>query len=334
MESTRNLIFAIISLIVIIFIGTIGYVLIQEWSFLDSLYMTIITITTVGYGEVSKLSVPGKLFTIGLIAVGVGIAAYIVGSISKMMVEGEMIRILGRRKLEKQIRALKDHYIICGCGRIGSLICKELATSAKPLPFVAIDNDPEIIEKMESENYLYIQGNSIEEDILIKAGIKNARGLVAAVSSDSDNVYITLTARELNPEIFILARSSYEGAERKLLRAGADKVISPYVIGGIRMAHAILRPTVVDFIELATYKQSMELQLEEITVRKVSRFINVSLSDCAIRQELGLIIVAIKKATGQMVFNPSPESKIELGDTVVALGERKDLIELENMMGA
>ena len=198
---------------------------------------------------------------------------------------------------------------------------------------MAIDNDPEVIEKIESENYLYIQGNSIEEDILIKAGIKNARGLVAAVSSDADNVYITLTARELNPEIFILARASYEGAERKLLRAGADKVISPYVIGGIRMAHAILRPTVVDFIELATHKQSMELQLEEITVRKASRFIDVSLSDCAIRQDMGLIIVAIKKATGQMVFNPSSESRIELGDTVVALGERKDLIELENMMG-
>jgi len=198
---------------------------------------------------------------------------------------------------------------------------------------VAIDNDPKVIEKIESENYLYLQGDSIEEDILIKAGIKNARGLVAAVSSDADNVYITLTARELNPEIFILARASYEGAERKLLRAGADKVISPYVIGGIRMAHAILRPTVVDFIELATPKQSMELQLEEITVRKASRFIDVSLSDCAIRQDMGLIIVAIKKATGQMVFNPSSESRIELGDTVVALGERKDLIELENMMG-
>jgi len=198
---------------------------------------------------------------------------------------------------------------------------------------VAIDNDPKVIEKIESENYLYLQGDSIEEDILIKAGIKNARGLVAAVSSDADNVYITLTARELNPEIFILARASYEGAERKLLRAGADKVISPYVIGGIRMAHAILRPTVVDFIELATHKQSMELQLEEITVRKASRFIDVSLSDCAIRQDMGLIIVAIKKATGQMVFNPSSESRIELGDTVVALGERKDLIELENMMG-
>lgn len=198
---------------------------------------------------------------------------------------------------------------------------------------MAIDNDPKVIEKIESENYLYLQGDSIEEDILIKAGIKNARGLVAAVSSDADNVYITLTARELNPEIFILARASYEGAERKLLRAGADKVISPYVIGGIRMAHAILRPTVVDFIELATHKQSMELQLEEITVRKASRFIDVSLSDCAIRQDMGLIIVAIKKATGQMVFNPSSESRIELGDTVVALGERKDLIELENMMG-
>ncbi|MEW6616357.1 MAG: potassium channel protein [Thermodesulfobacteriota bacterium] len=334
MESTRNLIFAIISLIIILFIGTIGYTLIQKWDILDSLYMTIITITTVGYGEVSKLGAPGKIFTIVLIIGGVGIAAYIVGSISKMMVEGEIIRILGRRKLEKQIQALKNHYIICGCGRIGSLICKELATSAKPLPFVAIDNDPKVIEKIESENYLYIQGNSIDEDILIKAGIKDARGLVTVVSSDSDNVYITLTARELNPKIFILARASYEGAEKKLLRAGADKVISPYVIGGIRMAHAILRPTVVDFIELATHKQSMELQLEEITVRKASRLIGVSLKDCAIRQDMGLIIVAIKKATGQMVFNPSSESKIELGDTVVALGEKKDLIELENMMGA
>ncbi|MFH2011862.1 MAG: potassium channel protein [Pseudomonadota bacterium] len=333
MESTKNLIFAIISLIAVIFIGTIGYVFIEKWDFLDSLYMTIITIATVGYGEVSRLSIHGKIFTIGLIAVGVGIAAYIVGSITRMMIEGEIRRILGRRKLEKRIKKLKDHYIICGCGRIGSLICREFAASAKSIPFVAIDSDPEVIERIASEGYLCVQGNSTEEDILIKAGIKDARGLVTVVSSDSDNVYITLTARELNPKIFILARASFEAAEKKLLRAGADKVVSPYVIGGIRMAQAILRPTVVDFIELATYKQSMELQLEEITVRRSSKFIDVSLKDSAIRHDLGLIIVAIKKATGQMVFNPLPEAKIELGDTVVALGEKKDLIRLEEMMG-
>ncbi|MFH1624762.1 MAG: NAD-binding protein [Pseudomonadota bacterium] len=334
MDYTRNLALAIACLIVILIVGTIGYTLIEKWDLLDSLYMTIITITTVGYGEVSKLDAGGKIFTIGLITGGVGIAAYIIGSASRMIVEGEIRGILGRRKLEKQIQALKGHYIICGYGRIGSLICKELRTSDRPLPFVAIDKDPEVIEKIEGENYLYVQGDSTEEDILVKAGINTARGLIAVVSSDSDNVYITLTARELNPKLFILARASDEAAQRKLVRAGADKVVSPYHIGGMRMAHAILRPTVVDFVELATHNRSMELQLEEITVRRSSRFIGVSLKDSAIRQDLGLIIVAIKKATGDMVFNPSSESKIELGDTVVALGEKKDLLDLEKMMGA
>ena len=334
MESTKNLILGIISLIIILFVGTIGYTLIQKWDLLDSLYMTIITITTVGYGEVSNLSVPGKIFTIGLIASGVGIAAYIVGSLSKMMVEGEITRILGRRKLEKRIQTLKDHYIVCGCGRIGSLICKEFAASGKPLSFVVIDNNPDIIEKIENENYLYVQGNSTEEDTLIAAGINKARGLVTAVSSDSDNVYITLTARELNPKLFILARASDEKAEKKLIRAGADKVISPYHIGGRRMAQAILRPAVVDFIELAVHDRSMELQLEEIAVRKSSRFIGVSLKNSGIRQDLGLIIVAIKKPSGDMAFNPSSESKIELGDTLLALGEKKNLLRLEKIIGA
>lgn len=334
LDSSRNVIFALISLIIVLVIGTIGYSLIQEWDLLDSLYMTIITITTVGYGEISRLSVPGKIFTIGLIVGGVGIAAYMVGSLSRMMVEGEMRRIFGRRKLEKQIQTLKDHYIICGCGRIGSLVCREFSRSPKLLPFVVIERDHEVIEKIENENFLYVHGNSIEEDTLIMAGIKKAKGLVAAVSSDADNVYIILTARELNPDLFILARASDEGAERKLLRAGADKVISPYHIGGRRMAQAILRPAVVDFIELAVHDQSIELQLEEITVRKPSRFIGISLKNSGIRQYLGLIIVAIKKAAGEMVFNPSPDSTIELDDTLIALGEKKNLSDLEKVMGA
>ncbi len=323
MDSSKSVILAIILFSIILSIGTIGYWLIQDWDLLDSLYMTIITITTVGFGEVSDLSVTGKVFTIGLISGGVGMGAYIVGSLSRMMVEGEMRKILGRKKLENRIKALKNHYIICGCGRIGSLICKELSRSAKSISFVVIDKDPEVIEKIESENYLYVRGDSTEEEILIMAGIRKAKGLVAAVSSDSDNVYIILTARELNHDLFILARASDEGAERKLLRAGADKVISPYHIGGTRMAQAILRPAVADFIEFAVHDHTIELQLEEISVRKASKFMGVPLKDSRIRQDLDLIIVAIKKATGEMKFNPSPESKFELGDTVIALGEKK-----------
>jgi len=228
---------------------------------------------------------------------------------------------------------LKDHYIVCGCGRIGNLICKEFAKSAKQLTFVVIENDPDVIEKIENENYLYVQGDSTEEDVLIKAGIGKAKGLITAVSSDSDNVYITLTARELNPKLFILARASEENAEKKLLRAGADKVMSPYYIGGMRMAQTILRPAVVDFIELAVQDRSMELQLEEIKVRKSSKFIGVSLKDSGIRQDFGLIVVSIKKLSGDTEFNPSSESKIELGDTVLALGEKKNLLRLEKIMG-
>ena len=333
MDSGRNLVFGFLFLVIIILIGTIGYSLIQKWDFLDSLYMTVITITTVGYGEVSKLSMPGKVFTIGLIASGAGTAAYIVGSLSRMMIEGEIRRLLGKRKLGKRIQTLKDHYIVCGCGRIGNLICKEFTKSTKQVTFVVIENDPDVIEKIENEKYLYVQGDSTEEDVLIKAGIMNAKGLVTAVSSDSDNVYITLTARELNPKLFILARASEENVEKKLLRAGADKVMSPYYIGGRRMAQTILRPAVVDFIELAVHDRSMELQLEEINVRKSSKFIGVSLKDSGIRQDLGLIIVSIKKLSGDMEFNPSSESKIELGDTVLALGEKKNLLRLEKIMG-
>ena len=199
---------------------------------------------------------------------------------------------------------------------------------------MVIEKDPEVIEKIEEDNYLYVQGNSTEEDVLLKAGLNKAKGLVTAVSSDSDNVYITLTARELNPKLFILARASDEGAEKKLLRAGPDKVISPYHIGGRRMAQAILRPTVVDFLELAVHDKSIELQLEDIKVKRASQFVGVSLKDSGIRQNMGLIIVAIKKSTGDMVFNPLPESTIELGDTVLALGEKKNLVDMEKIMDA
>jgi len=326
----ENIRFALLSLLVIIILGILGYSLIEKWSLLNSLYMTIITISTVGFGEVGKLSPAGKILTLFLIIGGVGIGAYTIGSITQSMVEGELRKILGRRKLEKQIKNLKEHYIVCGFGRIGSTVCREFA--AEHLPFIVIEKDHETASRIDSEGFLYLEGDATAEDLLVRAGIERAKGIVAAAPTDVENVYITLTARELNSRLFILARADDESSEKKLLRAGANKVISPYSIGGLRMAQAILRPNVMDFIELATQRQHLELQLEEVMAGSNSHLLNKTLKESEIRQKLGLIIVAIKSAKGKMIFNPPPESMIEQGDILIALGETKDLKQLEEML--
>jgi voltage-gated potassium channel len=327
---SKNIKFALLSLVIIIILGTLGYSLIEKWGLLDSLYMTIITITTVGFTEVRELTQTGKIFTLVLIIGGVGVGAYTIGSITQSMVEGELRKILGRRKLERQIKNLTEHYIVCGFGRIGSTVSREFA--AEQLPFIVIEKDHETASRIDKEEILYIEGDATQEEILVRAGIEKAKGIVAAAPTDVENVYITLTARELNPDLFILARADDENSEKKLHRAGANKVISPYSIGGLRMAQAILRPNVMDFIELATQRQHLELQLEEIKVGPHSHLLNTTLKDSEIRQKLGLIIVAIKTAKGKMIFNPPPEAKIEKSDVLIALGETKDLNQLEEML--
>jgi voltage-gated potassium channel len=321
---------SLLVLFLLITLGTAGYMVIERWRFLDAFYMTIITLGTVGFQEVHDLSDAGRIFTILLIVFGVSVLGYSVGKLVQIMFEGQFQRFLGRIKVEKAIDELRGHYIICGCGRIGSLICREFA--AKPLPFVVVENHPDVLDRLEEENILFLRGNATEDEVLLKAGIKRAKGLISVVSSDTENVYITLTARGLNPELYILARSGEAGSEIKLQRAGANKVISPYHIGGSRMAQAILRPNVVDFIEIATGRDHLDLQMEELTMPDRSPFVGRNLLDAGLRRDTGVIIVGIKKAGGGMVFNPNSESLIEAGDTLIVLGQPRSIGKLENLI--
>ncbi|MDT8420899.1 MAG: TrkA family potassium uptake protein [Desulfuromonadales bacterium] len=259
------------------------------------------------------------MFTILLIVFGAGTIAYTIGTLIQFMVEGQLRFLLGRKKVEKQISRLHSHYVVCGYGRIGRLICRDF--KAKPVPFIVIEQDRELCLQMEDSGILHVCGDATQDEVLLQAGIDRAKGLITAVTTDSANVFITLTGRELNPGIYILARASDESSELKLKRAGADKVISPYIIGASRMANAVLRPSVVDFIDIATGSENLELQIEEIKIAGGSVLAGQALVDADVSKNLGIIIVGINKGDGQPIFNPGPETRMESGDILITLGK-------------
>jgi len=326
-EFRKKLIQVIALIIFIIAFGTMGYIIVEGWSFFDSLYMTIITITTVGYQEVHDLSFNGRLFTIFLIVAGVGTVLYALSTGVRIIVEGELKDIFGRKKLEKKIRELSDHYIVCGYGRMGKIISKELKTEG--VKFVVIEKDPRMLE--EKEDILFLIGDATRDHTLREARVENAKGLISVLSTDAENLFVVLSARGLNPNLLIIARSAEEDSEQKLLRGGATKVISPYHIGGLRMAHTALKPTVVDFLEFATKSGNIELQMQEIAVQQGSSLIGMTLEQCGIGRDLGVIIVAIKQSTGDTKFSPTFGSTLRAGDTLIALGEISKLKAIEEM---
>jgi voltage-gated potassium channel len=327
-EDLRKRIILSVGLILfVISLGTIGYMLVERWGFLDALYMTIITITTVGFKEIHELSQKGQIFTIILIISGVGTVLYALSNGAKFVLEGELQEVFGRQRLEKRLKDLNDHYIVCGYGRMGRIIGREL--KQEKLPYVVIEKNSMILD--EKDDTLALQGDATKDELLKRAGIERARCLISVLPTDAENLYVVLSARGLNPSLLIVARAGEEGSGRKLLRAGADRVVSPYHIGGLRMAQTVLKPAVVDFIEFATKSGNIDLQFHEIAIQEGSRLENQTLDECGIGRDLGVIIVAIKQKTGEMKFNPTFRTAIQAGDTLIAIGETSKLALLEKM---
>jgi voltage-gated potassium channel len=314
---------ALLILLIVVVTGTIGFHGIEHWSLIDSFYATMITVATVGYGDFVPKTPQGKIFAVMIIILGVGTMLYSFGLISETFIEGRLRKLLGEGKLKKMIDKMENHYIICGYGRIGHLICRELTIGK--MPYVVIENNPEVILKIQEEGIAYRKGDATQDRTLIEAGIKRAKGIVCVLPSDAENLYVILTAKELNQKIFIMSRSEEEESEHRLLRAGADRVVSPYTLGGVRMAMAILRPAMLDFIEITTSRQSLELRMEEISICKGSSLIGQSLEGSEIRKRYGLIIVAVKKDSGKMIFNPLANYKIDEDDRLIAMGEDENV---------
>jgi len=330
MTRIKHLFISVLFILLITLLGTAGYMIVEGWDFVDSLYMTVITLTTVGYGEIHEVSRFGQIYTIVLIISGVGFSLYVIGAIVQFVVEGRVQNILGRRRLDKRIKQLSNHYIICGYGRIGQVLCEKLIDQHKKL--VIIEKNENISNSPKKGTSLYIIGNAADEHILMKAGIDRAAGLVAALGTDTDNVFLVLTARQLNPDLYIMARASHNECKAKLIAAGANQVESPYDLGATRMAQRITRPTVTGFLDMAVTHRREDIQMEEIPVDETSPLVNITLKESGIRQNFNLIIIAIQKSDETMIFNPSFDTVIQGGDTVIAVGKQTSLQQLEKVL--
>ncbi len=317
--------------ILLVAVGTVGYRVIEwrNYTLFDALYMTIITLSTIGYGETHPLSPAGRAFTIGLILCGVSVIAYSATEVIRTVVSGEVAAALGKRKMKRTLAQLKDHIIVCGYGRMGRLVCREFARLGKP--FVVIDSSAEEVKDFDLPHGIVLQGDATSDDVLRNAGIERAHSLVTVMAGDADNLFVTMSARLLNAKVVIVARVEEAQSEQKLLRAGASRVVSPYQIGGDRIAHAVTKPTVVDFIELTSRTEHIELQLEESRIEPHSTLAGRTLSASRLMADHRIIIVAIKKKTGHMLFNPPAETMIDAGDILVAMGSRDHLGNLTHL---
>jgi voltage-gated potassium channel len=330
MKALQNLRMIGLALSLVILAGTAGFHFIEGWSWFDGFYMVVTTLTTIGYQETHPLSHAGRVFNIGVIVAGVSLVFLGIGALTQALLEFELRSFFGRRKMEREIDRLTDHYIICGAGRVGRSAARELAR--RPVPFVIIENNDAKAARYQNECLMMV-GDATKEQTLREARIEQARGLVAATTTDATNLYIILTARALNPKLKIIARASEEDAEKHLLKAGADFIVSPYSFAGQRIAQTFLRPHVVSFLDTATTHLGMDLEIGEICVSQDSSFAGKTIETSRLRQERGVIVLAIKRGQG-MRFNPAPDDRIEPGDYLIAMGEPTQLRQVEQRAGS
>ncbi len=310
--------------------GTLGYMIIERWTPFEAFYMTVITLATVGYGEVRPLGTAGKAFTVLLILSGVSVVAYTFSAITRLVVEGELKKLTGTRRMEKKIATLSGHIIICGYGRLGRIVVKELVEARQPV--VVVESNPQITDELSAMDVLYVQGSAYEDEMLKRAGIQRASRLLTLLPHDADNVYVVLSARELNPKVEIITRTEGEVSEARLRRAGANRVISPYRVAGMNIVQQITRPHVSEFLRFAFKKGETPLVLEELNVPDSSELCGQTLEQCALPARTGAIIAALIDRAGGVTFNPGPRSTIESGSTLVVLGQPGSLDKLSELL--
>ena len=323
----QSLVLAVALLVLVTLGGTAGYMVVEGWSAWDAFYMAVITITTVGYKEVHEMSRAGEVLTVVLLTAGVGTALYTFTLLATLVVEGGLPSRIQHRRLQHMLEAIRDHFIICGYGRIGSTVAQQFRRQR--VPYVVIERDPERLHAAIDAGSVAVEADASSEEVLKRVGIDRARGFIAAVGTDAENVYAVLTARVMRPDLFIIGRAETDDATIKLKRAGADRVISPYHIGAVTIAQTALRPAVVEFVELATGAENLDLAMEQIAVTAGSTLVNRTILENNLRQRFGVIVVGIQRHDRRMEFNPEPDTRILAGDRLVVLGNPDELKKLE-----
>lgn len=313
-------------------VGTLGFVFIEGWSVGDALYMAVITISTVGFGEVNPLSGGGRIFASFLIVGGLGTAIYTLTRLGQVVLEGELLGGLGRRRMKKEISGLRGHYIVCGFGRFARPVAEGLAH--KKLPFCVIESDPASEPHLQDLEYLHLIEDATAEEALIDAGILHAQAVLALLPSDADNLYVTVTAKALNPGVLVIARGVDERAELKLRRGGADEVVSPYSLASARLLQTATSPTVVRFMERVSDRHVLEMNLGEARIGKGSPLTGLTIRDARLRHDYGVIVVAIKRGPDGMIFNPPPEERLEAEDVLVVMGDETSMARIQKVSAA
>jgi voltage-gated potassium channel len=325
----RELKIGIVAFVCLIVVGTVGYMVLEDWSFMDAFYMTIITVFTVGFHEMHELDVTGRLLTIFLIVFGVSIALWAATNALQFAVSAETRSMLRRRKMRSEIEGLRDHFIVCGYGRMGREV--SACFRRRHVPHVVIDNDPQALYELVELRIPHVHADAADDEVLVVAGIERARAIIAVAGTDAENTFIVLSARSLSPDITIVARAATVEAAKKLRTAGADRVVSPYVIGGQRIAAAATQPNVVDFLDVAMRGDEMSLAMEEVVVEPGSELIGRTLATSQIRERSGAVVVAIKEVSARLNTNPPPSTVIDAGDILIAVGTVEQLTALAKL---